>query len=165
MLDTLTGVIVILVVSIVGIIAVSVYGLYIEDKLLNRVESLEVNLKKIASDVKNGIPTDSVKTSSSEPTDSSLGIQSNGNQVQELLDTIAVNKARLEEIEKELATSNARIHILANLQSASSQQVNDPASPETNEIEGLRKEITEMKKQVDLFEKENASKIGLTEEL
>ncbi len=160
-MDTLTSVIVILVISIVGIIAISIYGLYLEDKLLNRVESLEAGLNKIKANREDGIATESKLGNSSSPADVSLGPQSN-NQAQTLEHTVTSYKGRLEEIEKEIAASNARINILANLQSASSQQENDLASPE---IEDLRKEIAEMKKQLDLLERENASKIGLTEEL
>jgi hypothetical protein len=164
-LDTPTTILILVILSIVGIIAVGVYSLYLEDKLLTRVESLELNLNKVIQSRRN------------EETGSGIGngvgsVQGDprflGVTVQTLTDSLAANQLRVETIEKELAASNARIGILANLRSVSNQQTTVRDASESNEIELLRREISELKKQLNLIETENeeiASRLSLSEEL
>ncbi|MDA4111412.1 MAG: hypothetical protein OK439_02655 [Thaumarchaeota archaeon] len=165
-MDTSTIILILLILSIVGIIAVSIYSLYVEDKLLSRVESLELNLGKIIqgnkkiedaeSGVGNGIG--SVQAD----------LRASNERIRILTDELATNKIKMEAIEKELAASNARIGILANIQSVSSQQTSDRDASESNEIELLRKEISELKNELKLIETENeeiASRFSLSEEL
>jgi len=167
----LASILIFFLVSIVGIIAVSVYGLYLEDKLLTRVKSLEPNLGKVienkkieeTNNVGNGVGSKQTETKV-DPVASDVRIQS-------LIDDLTDNKLKLETIERDLASNNARINALGDLWSETNQRMNtsSPSDAETGEkIELLRKDITELRKQLENIEKENeeiAGRIDLSEEL
>ena len=75
--------IIILVTSILGIVAISLYGLYFEDRLLTRVESLELTLKRITQASKGDeTVTNLVKENELVPNGAGLGFQSSSYRAQ-----------------------------------------------------------------------------------
>ncbi|MFI5421206.1 MAG: hypothetical protein ACHQ1H_09600 [Nitrososphaerales archaeon] len=159
-MDPQTSIIIILIISILGIIAVSVYGLYLQDKLVTRLETLEKSVNtpaKVAEINKAGSGNGKISNENES-------ISTMDDKVQNLLDDMTSNRSRLQAIEKELSASNARIGIL--VKSQSDQQTND--SSVSNEIQLLQREVVELRKRVDFVQKENAeiiTRITLSEEL
>jgi hypothetical protein len=159
-LDSQSSIIIILIFSILGIIAVSVYGLFLQDKLMTRLEILEKSVNtptRVAEPNEVGLGNGKTLNVSepSSPTD---------NKVQNLLNDLESNRSRLQAIEKELSASNARIGIL--VKSQSDEQTNDANI--SNEIRFLQKEVVELKRRIDFIQRENAeiiTRMTLSEEL
>ena len=159
-MDAQTTIVLVLIVSILGIIAVSVYSLYLQDKLITRVETLERNLENSAGagEMNSGKNSKSQNGTLARETELIPGLEV---RIQTLANDLATDRLRLQTIEKELG---AKIGILANLQST--QQTNDASI--SSEIQLLRKQVAELKRQLDYVQKENAeiiTRMTLSEEL
>ena len=168
----LASILIFFLVSIVGIIAVSVYSLYLEDKLLTRVRSLELNLGKVVESEKVEETKQSVGNGvGPKQTETKVDPPASDDRVQSLIDGLTAERTRLETIERELAANTARINVLGDVQKETNQRMDSSSwsdAETSKKIELLRKDVTELKKQLENVEKESeeiASRIDYFEEL
>jgi len=131
-----TGVDLILIVSLLGIIAISIYTLYLEDKLLSRIETLELSLRN------------------SHTGDKKL---ERNPELVTLSEQIAVTNEILESTGKDIDSINSKMASFTDdlvLATQKIEAVGEGTSENRNTISSIWSDISDLTKKLEQLEKE-----------